>query len=136
ALHMFILGIGGGAFFLAAIVSSQTPPSHTPSWTPEACFKIKNVGNVQPSPDGKRVLYTITETVIDAESASDRIQLFVAGADGARATPLAKGESQPSSPQWSPDGAWIAYLAKSNIFRIRPDGTDAEALTEDRVVIS
>jgi dipeptidyl aminopeptidase/acylaminoacyl peptidase len=76
------------------------------------------------------------ETVFKADSSSDHTQLFVADVDGAGATPLAKGETQPSSPQWSPDGAWIAYLSKSNLYRIRHDGTDGEALTRDRVVIS
>jgi dipeptidyl aminopeptidase/acylaminoacyl peptidase len=123
---------------VSSLSVGQDSAPKTAAWTPEKCFKIKNVGNVQPSPDGKRVLYTITEAVFTADSASDRTQLFVADADadGAGATPLTKGESQPSSPQWSPDGAWIAYLSKNKLYRIRPDGADAEALTEDRVVIS
>src|SRR5262249_3465765 len=98
-----------------SLAPGQDDASKSAAWTPEACFKIKNVGNVQPSPDGKRVLYTITETVFDADSARDHTQLFVADIHGAGATLLTKGESQPGSPQWSPDGAWIAYLSKSNL---------------------
>jgi dipeptidyl aminopeptidase/acylaminoacyl peptidase len=142
---MEVLRIGrrGVVVLLAYLVLWQLPAAHSqdgadkkPAWTPEACFKIKKVGDVQPSPDGKRVVYTITQTVLQATSASAQTHICVANADGTGAMLLTKGPSQPSSPQWSADGAWIAYLVDYNLYRVRPDGTGGEALTKGLAVTS
>jgi dipeptidyl aminopeptidase/acylaminoacyl peptidase len=81
-------------------------------WTAETCFHVKNVGQVQPSPDGKRVIYTVTETVLEAKGASEKTRLYLANADGTGATPLTPDKSRPSQPQWSADGAWIQRSAR------------------------
>jgi dipeptidyl aminopeptidase/acylaminoacyl peptidase len=107
-----------------------------PAWTPEACFKIKNVGDVQPSPDCGRVVYTVTETIFDDRSAGERTQAYVANADGSGARPLAKGTQRSTSPQWSPDGAFIGYLAGGTLYRVRPDGGGGESLTAGVAVTS
>jgi dipeptidyl aminopeptidase/acylaminoacyl peptidase len=104
------------------------------AWTPESCFRIKGVGQVQPSPDGKEVIYTITETVVEAKGASARTCVFLANADGTGARRLTPGTSSPSQPQWSTDGAWIAYLDQNNLCRVRRDGTGRETLIQGRVV--
>ena len=74
------------------------------TWTPEACYKLKTIGSVQPSPDGKRILYTVSETVFDAESANEHVRLYAANADGTSAHALTKDGDRPSQPQWSPAG--------------------------------
>src|SRR5207237_1408191 len=106
------------------------------AWTPEMCFKIKKVGDVQPSPDGKRVVYTVTETVFAGGGATEPARVYVANADGTVATPLTDGTGQPGGPQWSADGAGGAYLAGGDLHRVRPDGTGGEPLTRGRAVIS
>lgn len=105
-----------------------------PAWMPETCFQIKRVGQVQPSPDGKQVIYTITETVIEAKDAPERTSLYMAKADGTGAIPLSPDKSRPSQPQWSSNGAWVAYLDQNNLRRVRPDGSGREALTQGRTV--
>jgi dipeptidyl aminopeptidase/acylaminoacyl peptidase len=133
----------GVVILLASLLLGQLPAARgqggadrNPAWTPEACFTIKKVGDVQPSPDGKRVVYTVTETVLGDSSASEHTHVYVAHADGTGATPLTKGEGRPGSPQWSADGAWIAYLVNNSLCRVRPDGTGGETLTQNLVVTS
>jgi Tol biopolymer transport system component len=42
-----------------------------------------------------------------------------------------------SDPSWFPDGSWIAFRSRrdgsSDIFRMRPDGSDAQNLVKDEV---
>src|SRR5262249_31050336 len=115
-------------------VHGQDDAGDKSAWPPEVCFKIKSVGNVQPSPDGKRVVYTVTKTILEATSASEETRIEVASADGTGAAALVKGDKKPSNPQWSPDGEWVAYLADNNLHRVRPDGTAAEAVTQGLAV--
>jgi hypothetical protein len=60
-------------------------------------------GGLTPSPDGKRIAYTV-ETTTGAPS-----RILVAAADGSGAREVARG----SNPVFSPDGARIAYLARA-----------------------
>jgi Tol biopolymer transport system component len=36
-----------------------------------------------------------------------------------------------SSPRWSPDGRWIAFMSYGGIYRIHPDGTGLELIIRD-----
>ena len=55
---------------------------------------------------------------------------------------LTQGDKSATAPAWSPDGQWIAFLssrgakepkdAKPNLWRIRVDGGEAEALTDEK----
>ena len=70
---------------------------------------------------------------------SPEIQIMVADGDGKNERVLAPHSGDPIgaeySPSWSPDGQWIVYTQErggsSDIYRIHPDGTGFEQLTED-----
>ncbi len=58
---------------------------------------------------------------------------------------LTNGEKGETSPQWSPDGSWVAFLADrgaadakngNQIWLIRPNGGEAEKLTSEETPIS
>src|SRR5262249_15715634 len=127
----WLTGLSLGCLAIAQVPAhGRDGADKQPAWTPEACFKVKTIDNVQPSPDGKKVVSTVTETVLEAGSASQHTQVRVANADGTGATALTGNGSQPGSPQWSADGAWVAYLVGGNLCRVRPDGTGGETLTQ------
>jgi Tol biopolymer transport system component len=93
--------------FLAINASSQTktPITHEIMWS------MKRVSAPEISPDGKWVVFSVTEPSYDEkESVTD---LWVGPADGA-AEPrrLTGGKSGESGQKWSPDGKFLAFSAK------------------------
>jgi len=111
---------------LASFLSAQ--------WTPEEMMKVKPVGSVRVSPDGMRVLFTVTEPVMTEDKSESLTQIWMAAADGTGAFPFTFGDKSSTNPQWSPCGKWIAFASsrsgKNNIWLIRADGGEAERLTD------
>ena len=68
------------------------------------------VSDPQLSPDGTRVAYV--RTVIDKENNEYRSQVFVVPFAGGRAEPYTAGVGREVSPRWSPDGKYLAFLAR------------------------
>lgn len=99
------------------------------AWTPDQMLRVKGVDDVQVSPDGHRVAFTVTGHVIGTETSEPRTEIWLAEADGSRALRLTRG----SFPRWSPDGKWIALLSnrsgETNIWRVHPDGGEPQQLT-------
>ncbi len=102
-------------------------------WTVERMMEVKNVGDVEVSPDGNKVLFTVTGAVMTEEKSEYLTQVFVAGADGSGAVQFTRGEKSSTNPSWSPDGRWIAFTSsrggENNIWLIPADGGEAYQLT-------
>ena len=62
------------ALLFAAVQAQQT-------WTPEMQVKTKAVGAPQVSPDGKRVVYTVSEAVMTADKSEFVSQICVTNSD-------------------------------------------------------
>ena len=103
-------------------------------WTPEEMMKVKSVGSVQASPDGKRLVFTVTEPVLTEDKSEFLTQVWMAKADGSEVYPFTFGDKSSTNPLWSPDGRRIAFTSsrsgKNNLWLIRADGGEAERLTD------
>ncbi len=105
-------------------------------WTPESMMKVRPVGPVRVSPDGRRVAYVVTDAVMTPERSEYVSQIYVANSDGTAATRLTFADKSSTNPQWSPDGRLLAFTStrkenKSNLYVLRLDsGGEAEPLTD------
>jgi len=104
------------------------------TWTPDETMKVKALGDVSPSPDGRRVAYSVTTPVMAGEKSELLTHLWVANADGSDARAFTSGDKSNTNPQWSSDGKTIFFTSKrtehNNLWRIRVDGGEAEQLTD------
>jgi dipeptidyl aminopeptidase/acylaminoacyl peptidase len=85
---------------------------------PEDYFATVAVSDPQLSPDGKRVAYTVT--IVEVAKNRRQSAIWMALADGSRAPwPFTGGAASASSPRWSPDGRFLAFLSS------RPTGDES-----------
>jgi dipeptidyl aminopeptidase/acylaminoacyl peptidase len=96
----------------------------------EDVLSLESVGGVTISPDGSRVAYTVRTTDWD-ENGYDT-EIWIAGAgEPFQLTRTADGSS--TSPEWSPDGRWLAFTADRGndrqVYLIDARGGEAFALT-------
>ncbi len=103
-------------------------------WTPELMLSMRRVANVRPSPDAQQVAYSVSEAVMTDDRSEWVSQVWVSSADGKNSKQLTFGSKSSSNPIWSRDGEWLAFVSdrtgKSNLFRLRVSGGEAEQLTE------
>jgi len=87
-------------------------------------FKLRSVGNVQWSPDGSRIAYTITSNDGPGGPYS---QLWILNVPAGQSVRVGDESSRGSQPVWSPDGRSIAYIGsaggKSGLIICAADGS-------------
>jgi hypothetical protein len=125
--------------------------AETPAWLPDGRLLFKGCrgtgcGISVANPDGTNATFLTSDTGDRAPAASpDGAQialmsnrggswdLYVMNADGSELRRLTNDPARDTSPIWSPDGQWIAFVSdreagKWFIWVIKPDGTDLQRL--------
>jgi dipeptidyl aminopeptidase/acylaminoacyl peptidase len=100
---------------------------------------IKSVGATQISPDGKWIAYTVGFGDFKQDAFIN--QIWLAETAKGKTFQLTRGDKSSTSPRWSPDGRWLAFLSnrqedKNQIFLINPDGGEAQPLTRSETAIA
>ncbi len=97
-------------------------------------MRVKSVGEVLPSPDGKLAVWTETAALIESEKSESHTQLFLSRADGSHCLQLTRGDKSADAPDFSPDGRFVFFASersgKRNVYRIPTGGGEAEMLTD------
>ncbi len=101
--------------------------------TVDDLINVKTIGGAQISPDGKYVAYTVGET--DWKQDAFVTHIWAVNVATGKAVQLTRGDKSCTNPQWSPDGAWLAFTSnriesKNQIFLIRPDGGESQQLSK------
>ncbi|HSS20343.1 MAG TPA: S9 family peptidase [Pyrinomonadaceae bacterium] len=135
---VFLLSVNCLAVSQFSISSHVADASkHVP--TIDELLTLKSLGGAQISPDGKLVAYTVTYA--DFKPDAFVTQLWLAEVGNGKSIQLTRGEKSSTSPRWSPNGEWLAFLSnriedKNQIFVINPAGGEAIQLTKSETAIS
>ncbi len=102
--------------------------------TVEDMWAVKRPGAPSLSPDGRwAAVELVAYDMKENSSASD---IWLLAADGSSQRRLTSHPARDSSPAWSPDGKWIAFLSKREgdeepqVYLISPTGGEARRLTK------
>lgn len=114
-------------------VAATAQPATT--WDPELQLKVKVVGTARISPDGKRILYTVSDSVTTPDKSEFVTQIWLGTVATKQNLQLTFGEKSSTNPRWSPDGNWIAFTSnrkdnKNNLYLLSVNGGEAEPLTD------
>lgn len=95
-----------GFTFLCASLLAQTPKRLI---TLEDLHKLKQAGDPQCSPEGKWVAYTLTTA--DLKEDKRNSDVWMVSWDGKEHLQVTSSPESESSPKWSPDGRYLAFLS-------------------------
>jgi dipeptidyl aminopeptidase/acylaminoacyl peptidase len=136
----------GTLAFLAAVALTLTPaplrserPQNSqaaaaaPLLSPEQTLRRYGISDLQLSPDEKHVAFVVTEPV---KGSDQRRNIWLLDTGTGAAVRHTASEKSDSRPRWSPDGRCLAFVSnradKAQVYTIRIDGGEAQALTESK----
>jgi dipeptidyl aminopeptidase/acylaminoacyl peptidase len=132
AIPFFAHLIATGLLLGAAAAPAQTPAGRVLS--ADDVYLMKDVGEPRVSPDGAWVAYTVAS--MDREADKLHSAVWMVSWTGDRDVRLTRGPAPESTPQWSPDGRYLAFLtsrpaeAKTQIWLLDRRGGEAFQLTD------
>jgi dipeptidyl aminopeptidase/acylaminoacyl peptidase len=119
------------SIIICLLTFSLARSQHVPSI--EEVISLRNVGNVQLSPDGKAVAYTVQTTDWNDNRYDTEIWMYREGGKPFQLTHNPKNSS--TGPLFSPDGQWLAFLSdrgnKNQIYVLGVNGGEARAITRE-----
>ncbi|HEX6046341.1 MAG TPA: S9 family peptidase [Pyrinomonadaceae bacterium] len=126
---------------LVVLSASAAVAQTTVEWSPEMQVKLKAVGAPRVSPDGKRVVYTVSEAAMTPDKSEYVSQIWLGNIATKQNVQLTFGDKSSTNPKWSPDGNWIAFTSnrkdnKNNIYLLNLNGGEAEPLTDVKTGVS
>jgi dipeptidyl aminopeptidase/acylaminoacyl peptidase len=135
-MNRFLLssGLVGILTVAATIVAQEKPAADTAKLlTPETSLNLRSISDLQFSPDGARVAFTVAEPP-KGQRRARHIWLYDKKSGAVRQFTFSGKEE--TSPRWSPDGKQLAFLSnrddQQQIYVMRADSGEAAAVTKGK----
>lgn len=100
--------------------------------SPEALWSFGRIGDVSVSPDGKKVLYTLTYYSISENKGN--AEVYTMNTDGSEVKRLTTTASSEWNVIWNPKGDKIGFIYADesgvNIYEMNPDGSNRKAISD------
>ena len=112
-------------YFLFVVFSSPSAAVEKRPFTFEEMIKIRRVSDLQLSPDGKWLAFTVT--VADLEMSKLNRNIWLMPASGGEPRLLTQGSQNNERPRWSPDSKRIVFVTnRSGISQLRTLSIDSK----------
>jgi dipeptidyl aminopeptidase/acylaminoacyl peptidase len=96
--------------------------------TIETMLRLGQINDLQISPDGKTILYSITSTDIPRNNRNR--QLFTVSIDGRNRRQITQTPDSKNNPVWIDNGKKIAFLSRGQIHTANPDGSGLRQISK------
>jgi len=139
----FLVAVLASTLATPPLARAQSAPPAAPVRRPVAStdiYRLRSVRDPQLSPEGAWVAYTVSAI----DSAKDRAEtdIWMTSWDGSQTIRVTSTPGSESSPRWSPDGRWLAFLSArqggdgAQVWLLDRRGGEAQRLTTIRDGVS
>jgi dipeptidyl aminopeptidase/acylaminoacyl peptidase len=123
----------GVLLLIFAAAGAFAQPQPTQPFGVQDLIRLQRLSDVQVSPDGGRVLFTLRSTDVAANRGRNALWLIDTTRRGAQPTRLTEDAGDAASGEWSADGRFIYFLSNragtTQVWRITDAGADPRQIT-------
>ena len=116
----------------STVIGKQNPKIENGRMTPEVLWSFGRVAGTQVSPDGTKVLYSVSYYSIPENKGNSEI--FVMNVDGSDKKQITKTATREAAAKWMKDGEHIAFLSSESgtmqLWTMKTDGSDRKQISK------
>jgi len=114
------------------VIGKQQPKIENGRMTPEVLWAFGRLAGTKVSPDGSKVLYSVSYYSVSENKGNSEI--FVMNADGSDKKQITKTATREAAASWMKDGEHIAFLSSETgtmqLWIMKSDGSDRKQITD------